>query len=201
MKSASRSYASPLREEQAAATKRRIVEALAALLDESQTADVSLAEVAHRAGVAERTLYRHFPTKFDLYFALYQWVAGEPAAGDNPRRRSVEEVVALVRQVYPAYARHPRVLRSMNTIGTGEDVRRQRAPERRASVERAIGDIVKGLPPKKRRRVLAVINLLSSSDAFLHMHDFWGLDGDEAAEAVAWAIRTLTDSVRERGMP
>jgi len=51
------------------------------------------------------------------------------------------------------------------------------------------------------RRVQAVVNLLSSTDAFLHIHDFWGLDGEEAAEAVEWAIRTLTDSVRERGMP
>ena len=48
MKSASRSYASPLREEQTAATKLRIVEALAALLDENHTADVPLAEVAQR---------------------------------------------------------------------------------------------------------------------------------------------------------
>src|SRR3954468_20512942 len=97
MKSASRSYASPLREEQTAATKRRIVEALAALLDENQTADVSLAAAAHRAGVAEGTIYRHFPNKLDLDSALYQWVAGDTGTGDNPRPRSVDDVVALVR--------------------------------------------------------------------------------------------------------
>src|SRR3954447_17576376 len=111
MKSASRPYASPLREEQAAATRRRIVEAMAELLDEHDIDDVSLADVARRAGVAERTLYRHFPTRFELYGALYQWVTGDPGAPDDVRLRSVDDVIALVRQVYPRYGEHPRVLR------------------------------------------------------------------------------------------
>src|SRR6476646_4835253 len=126
MKSASRSYASPLREEQTAATRRRIVEALAALLDEDHTTEVSLAEVAQRAGVAERTLYRHFPTKLDLYSAVYQWVTGISTSMDVGRPRSVDDVIALIRHVYPTYALHPRVLRSMNTVGTGEEVRQLR---------------------------------------------------------------------------
>ena len=201
MKSASRPYASPLREEQAAATRARIVEALAGLLETQDVQDISLAEVAQRAGVAERTLYRHFPTKYDLFAAMYQWVAGDPGRVEDLRPSSVEDALGLVRHVYPRYAANPRVIRQMNSWRTGEDLRHERAPARRAQVERAFGDVVKKLPPKKRRRAMAVMHLLTSSDAFLMMHDFWDLDGEEAADAVTWAIRTLADSIRERGMP
>jgi AcrR family transcriptional regulator len=36
-------------------------------------ADVSLAEIARRAGLGVATLYRHFPSKDDLILAIFEW--------------------------------------------------------------------------------------------------------------------------------
>src|SRR2546423_13233229 len=106
MKSAPRSYASPLREEQAAATRRRILDGLSELLDERRADDISMADVAQRARVAERTLYRHFPTRLDLFRALFQQLVGEPD-GDALRPGSIDEIIAIVRTRFPRYAAQP----------------------------------------------------------------------------------------------
>jgi AcrR family transcriptional regulator len=66
---AQRKYESALREEQVRDTRQRILEGAAriTLLDQSR---VKHAAVARAAGVAERTVYRHFPTVADLHTAF-----------------------------------------------------------------------------------------------------------------------------------
>jgi AcrR family transcriptional regulator len=56
-----------LRQVQGAVTEQRIIEALAKLIDEEHPLEISMAAVATRAAVSEPTLYRHFPTKRDLF--------------------------------------------------------------------------------------------------------------------------------------
>ena len=52
-----------LRTAQAAATRRRIVDGLLAVLTEDHPATLSVPAVARRAGVSVATVYRYFPTK------------------------------------------------------------------------------------------------------------------------------------------
>ena len=52
-----------LRASQAAATRRRIVDGLLAVLAEDHPASLSVPAVARRAGVSVATVYRYFPTK------------------------------------------------------------------------------------------------------------------------------------------
>ena len=59
-----------LRQAQRAVTEQRIIQALAALIDEEHPLEISMTAVAKRAEVSEPTLYRHFPTKRDLFAAL-----------------------------------------------------------------------------------------------------------------------------------
>lgn len=51
-----------------------LVAALAAL---TESADASLNSIAKRAGVANATLYRHFPTRESLILAVYQQEVGQ----------------------------------------------------------------------------------------------------------------------------
>jgi AcrR family transcriptional regulator len=50
--------------------EQRIIEALATLINEGRPMEISMAAVARRAAVSEPTVYRHFPTKRDLFAAL-----------------------------------------------------------------------------------------------------------------------------------
>src|SRR3954454_23038484 len=62
-------YNSPLREAQTAATRTKILEAMATLIEAG--AEPTYSAVAVEAGVQERTVYRHFPSKDDLYEAFW----------------------------------------------------------------------------------------------------------------------------------
>lgn len=66
-----RTYDSPLRREQAAATRAKILAAAQSLFEEHGYAATSIAEIAKRAGVSQRTVYLGFETKAELLRTLW----------------------------------------------------------------------------------------------------------------------------------
>jgi AcrR family transcriptional regulator len=79
-----------LREEQAAATRRRIADAARRLFAERGYSTTSLAEVAREAGVAARTVYTVFGTKREILSAICEaWLE------DARARERAQEVLAL----------------------------------------------------------------------------------------------------------
>lgn len=67
----SRSYDAPRRREQAAATRRRILEAAHPLFEANGYPSTSMSEIAAAAGVALKTIYVAFDTKGGLLRALW----------------------------------------------------------------------------------------------------------------------------------
>ncbi len=74
-----RPYRSDVRERRAAATRLAIRESATGLFVRCGYAGTSLRDVADGAGVAERTLYKVFPTKIDLF----RHVLGVAVGGDK----------------------------------------------------------------------------------------------------------------------
>jgi AcrR family transcriptional regulator len=68
---ATRSYKSPRRAEQAAATRRAILDAAQRLFEEQGYAATSMASIAKEAGVALKTVYLAFETKSGVLRALW----------------------------------------------------------------------------------------------------------------------------------
>lgn len=106
-----RSYTLGKRGETAARTRRRIVEATAALHDEQGIAATSMKEIARRAGVSIGAVYHHFPTYED---AVKACGAHHFAAHPLPHPslfRGVEGAAAriglLVRELYAVYRAIP----------------------------------------------------------------------------------------------
>ena len=93
-----------LRQAQRAVTEQRIIEALAALIDEEHPLEISMAAVAKRAAVSEPTLYRHFPTKRDLFAALagYQFRT-VPTGSPRHRRMTWPTPCALCSSAPPTW--------------------------------------------------------------------------------------------------
>jgi AcrR family transcriptional regulator len=79
-----------------AAVRRRIVDAARELIAYGGYAEAQVAAVAERAGVATGTVYRHFPSKADLFAEVFRGVsqrevdamaaAAESATGSAPER-------------------------------------------------------------------------------------------------------------------
>jgi AcrR family transcriptional regulator len=75
-------YESPLRAEQKEATRRRILDAAGRLMEDRGLEEFSFGEIATEAGVKERTVYRHFPSKSALIDGLCAWYQERVRYGD-----------------------------------------------------------------------------------------------------------------------
>lgn len=90
-----RKYDSPLRREQAAATRRRILEAAQRLFERHGFSATTMAEIASEAGVSLKTVYLAFETKTGVLRALWHVLLRgdeEPVpVGERPWFRAVLE--------------------------------------------------------------------------------------------------------------
>jgi AcrR family transcriptional regulator len=90
----SRRYHSPRRREQAAATRRAILEAAQRLLEERGYAATSMAAIASEAGVALKTVYLVFETKAGLLRALWhKLLRGDEDSAPVGQREWYREIV------------------------------------------------------------------------------------------------------------
>jgi AcrR family transcriptional regulator len=192
--SARRRYQSPLRHEQQRATRDRILEALADVLTEHGSATVP--QVAARAGVSERTVYRHFPTREQLYSALFTWVIRRDT---TPSAETVDDLVGFMREMFGRFGERPEVIRAMNTNELGRDLRSYRAAYRRQAVVDALASSLADVDEGTGRKATAAAQLLTSSTAFLYLRDFWEMSADEAADVVEWAVRSLIVAAQDGG--
>ena len=77
-------YHSPLREQAKHATRARILDALVRVILDDGVHAFSVANVAKRAGVSHRTVYRHFATREELLEGLGDWLDATPEFGIAP---------------------------------------------------------------------------------------------------------------------
>ena len=100
--------------ERGSATRAKLIEATLAVVRDVGYAHASTRAIAEAAGVAEGTIYRHFPDKASLFFAaalasnepMLAWVAGLPArAGSGTVEANLLETLlrlaALQERVFP----------------------------------------------------------------------------------------------------
>ncbi|MBL8695066.1 MAG: TetR/AcrR family transcriptional regulator [Planctomycetes bacterium] len=182
-----------LRQEQAAVTRRRILEGVEAMLL-SGADEVSYQGVSRAAQVPERTLYRHFPTKGDLLRAY--WSLLDERLGSRGMPTTEAALLADVRAVMARFDDIAPVMRAALLSKEGREMRMSVQPERVQAFRAALADATTGLAPSQRTRVCAIIQLLYSGYAWLSMREHWNLDGKEAGEASAWAIETLLRSLK-----
>jgi AcrR family transcriptional regulator len=178
-----------LREAQRAVTEQRIIEALAALVDEEHPLEISMAAVAQRAGVSEPTLYRHFPTKRDLFAALAGYQFRTVAAGLAPA--SADDLAQAVQTVFRRSARIESTVRWTLAAPDPERVPRPNVQARLTMLRTALHDVLEDLDDDTAQFLLRTVLLLTSPMAWLYWKDYLGLDPAAAADTAGWAITTL----------
>lgn len=181
-------YHSPLRQAQAESTRARILEASAALMEAGE--DLTYAAVATRAGVQERTVYRHFPAKADLETGLWSWITGRLTHADLSARNE-EQLVAAMRESFSGFDAGAPLIQAMLHSRQGLAVRRGQQERRRAMFEACAASAAPGLGPAVRARAAAALQILYSAQAWEQLREFWGLDARAAADVVELGIRSL----------
>jgi AcrR family transcriptional regulator len=192
-------YRSPLREEQKAATRERILNAASVLMEDRGLEELSFAAIAESAGVKERTVYRHFPNKTSLLEGLWRWFQARVHYGEIAETE--EELIAKPLSTFPGFDENEQFVRALWSSVQGREFRLSNVEERKAGIKKAIAEATRGLPARQARWIAAVVHVLYSGAAWSTMKDYWGLSGEEAGKASATAIELLLNAVRENVAP
>lgn len=184
-------------------TRRRIIEATAALHAEVGPARTTVAEIARRAGVQRLTVYSHFPDEEQLIVACQQhYYARQPPPdlGEAMALTAPDERLRAVLSLLYGWYRQTEagttpVLQDRGAVPALDAVLRRvvDAPQAELAAALAAGFIVGG---RRRERLRAVIGVAL---------DFWtwrrltaaGLDDREAVDAMVGAVAALAAPVGE----
>ena len=177
-----------LREQQRAVTRERIITALSELIQSHHPLDVTMAAVAEQAGVSEPTLYRHFPTKRDLFAALGSHLYRRTTAGVAPS--NLEELVEFMPALYRQFAEMEATTR-WNLAAPKDEAVRPSATERLPILQEALSATLEDLAPAEADALLRGLLLLTSPASLLYWQDYLDITVDEAAETAGWLIRRL----------
>jgi AcrR family transcriptional regulator len=185
---------STLREQNAAATRERILSAVADLIEGGDVDELTVPEVAEASGISLRTIYRYYPTRDELLEAAGRWIGNELMR--HPYPETLDEVAETYRLGVGEFAERPGLVRALALSKLGRKVRGYRRRERLVAIRKALQAEIPGLTDKELRRAEAVLAYLHNMLAFTTMREENELSSDEIGDAVAWAIRTLVDDLR-----
>jgi|HubBroStandDraft_6_1064221.scaffolds.fasta_scaffold615951_2 AcrR family transcriptional regulator len=179
-----RSYDSTLRRQRAAETRARIIAAGSELLHGSSVRDwhgLTIRAVAEKAGVNERTVYRHFVNEQGLRDAVMQQFEDE--AGIDLRGMQLEDVADVTARIFAHVSSYPPDARQPLDPTLLHAKRRQHEALLAAVAARA-GD----WSPADRTAAAAVLDVLWSVASYERMVVDWQMDPAAATRGISWVI-------------
>lgn len=186
-----RRYDSPVRRQRAAQTKERIVSAGAELLHGFPIWNwnaLTARAVAERAGVNERTVYRHFPNERALRDAVL--VRLEEEAGVDLHGLTFETLGDITARILGYVSAFPLEQRSPRD----DTVVAANARQREALLE-AMTPVTAGWRPAERTAAAAIFDVLWSVVSYERLVTDWALEPDQAIGAITWAVGLLQEAI------
>lgn len=179
-------------------TRERVVLAAAELFQAEKTLEhVTYTAVAERAGVAEMTVFRHFPRRELLLRALWDHL---DRSFDSANGIPDSELALLEQQsaLYRAFDKIPsQILASIGTTA-GRAARAASNAEIRQAFLAVVDEVAPALPAAERMRAAAILQLLHSPYAWASLREQWGLSGDAAGKASLYVIELLMNELKRR---
>jgi AcrR family transcriptional regulator len=192
-----RKYDSPVRRQQAAETRERILAAGSELVHGFPRWDwreLTVRAVAQRAGVNERTVYRHFSSERELHEAVIRRLQEE--VGDPLEGLTLEGFDAVVAQLFDylaSFAARPRQTTDPTFVAVDE--------RRRQALVAAVEPSTAGWSEADREMAAALLDALWSVPTYERLVAVWGLDTERATAAVTGLIRLLVAAIEDGRRP
>jgi AcrR family transcriptional regulator len=194
-----REYNSPARDQAKAETRKKIVDAVVRVVLDDGIHAFTVQNVADKAGVSHRTVYRHFKTREEL-------IGGLAASLDVKAEESsftafpvtIDDIINVVGPSFEAMGEveeHFRAYVIASIAMQWQDASRQR---RTQAFNRAIRSAFPHLSSEEVRGAAAVIRSVAGSRSWYQLTFEGGLDSKAAAHAADWAVRALLKDLRRR---
>jgi len=152
-------------------------------------------EVAKAAGVALRTVFRHFPTRGDLLDAT--WQALQVRMGETPELTTLDELTGFLPELFGRYGAMEDQIRGAMFAQTFVSSRQRLGSDRARKVRRAVAAQFTGGDERSRVMAASAAYTLTVPLVSIVLKEAFGLSSPEAARASAWAIRTLAAAYAE----
>lgn len=195
---ATRRYESPVRAEKAAQTRDRILAAGAELVRAQpsweQWREVTIHLVAEKAGVHDRTVYRHFAGERELRDAILQRLYEEAQIDiDDVHMDNLQHHVSAVLHYFASFNSFtPQPIEPF--LATYDE-------RRKDAVLRALGEAAPGWSEPDHRIVAALIDILWGVQTYQRFIIGWDFEVDEMTRAVGWLLDLIRTAVRDDHPP
>ena len=194
---ARRPYDSTLRRERAAQTRERIVLAGAELIRGASIRDwrdLTIRAVAERAGVNERTVYRHFANERVLRDEVMHHL--EQKVGVDLARMRLEDVAGAAARIFEHLSAYPLDRRRPVDPTLIEANRRQHD-----ALLAAVESEAERWPERDRTVAAATLDVLWSVAAYERIVVDWQLDHADAVRAITWVVGLVEEAIRDGRRP
>ncbi len=192
---ARRNYDNRARRQKAAETRGRIVTAGTELVHGFDTwnwRDLTFRAVAERAGVGERTVYRHFPTERHLHDAVMQRLESE--AGIRYEDVNLGNLAEVTGRVFASLQRFS-VRQSVQTPADPTFVTVDH--RRRDALLRAVSAAAPHWSEADRQLVAGLLDVLWNLPSYERLVGVWNIDGDDATRAIGWLMDKVIQSIEQ----
>ena len=170
-------------------TRLRILDAAIDELAETELEELTMAGVAARAGVTERTVFRHFATRDELIKAMWPRMVLRVRSPGFPS--TATDLIGRPLLHFPEFDGQERQVRASAFSAGGREVRRTARHERQAAFRSSVHDAFPGIEEPALTRLAAVCPLINSVYSWAVMKEDWGFDGAEAGRAASAALAVL----------
>jgi AcrR family transcriptional regulator len=188
---ARRQYDSTLRRQRAGETRARIIAAGSELLHGSSVRDwhgLTIRSVAEKAGVNERTVYRHFVNEQGLHDAVMHEF--EEEAGIDLGGMQLEDVADVTARIFTHVSSYPRDARQP-LDPTLLDAKQRQHEALLAAVAARAG----AWSEKDRTLAAAALDVLWGVASYERMVVDWQMDPAEAIRGVGWVIELIRQAI------
>jgi AcrR family transcriptional regulator len=194
-----RTYDNRARQQKAAQTRERIVAAGSELVhafDSWNWRDLTFKAVAERAGVGERTVYRHFPTERHLHDAVMQRLEAEAGVSyEDVDLSNIDDVTARVFASLQRFSVRNSVETPQDPTFVGVDVRR------RDALMRAVSASAPEWSAGEQRTAAGLLDVLWNVPSYERLVGVWGFDGADATRAIGWLMGKVVASIEDDDPP
>jgi AcrR family transcriptional regulator len=194
-----RTYDNRARQQKAAQTRERIVAAGSDLVhdfDSWNWRDLTFKAVAERAGVGERTVYRHFPTERHLHDAVMQRLESEAGISyEDVDLANIGDVTGRVFASLQRFSARKSVEAPQDPTFVGVDVRRREA------LTRAVSAAAPNWSAAEQQVTAGLLDVLWNVPSYERLVGEWDIEGADATRAIGWLMAKVVAAIEDDDPP
>ncbi|MFV8816732.1 TetR/AcrR family transcriptional regulator [Haliea sp. E17] len=192
-----RRYNSPLRQQQSADTREKIIDAGVKLVQSFTTWDwtnLTASAVSDSAGVSERTVYRHFTTERNLRDSVMQRLVAD--SGIDLSTLRMEDFASTTEHMFRFLSAFATRVESEKdpTFATIDE-------ERRLALRESVARSLKGTNEQQQTEVAAMLDLFWNPPYYERLVADWQLPPERASQLIGWMIGNLLEAVKGGKLP